>query len=177
MSWAGGGGFLPTVVGEGTEGSGSSAARVTVVIGDRNGPVGAAWATALATPTAGHEPFVVMARPGLPVKPWTLFVNTATVATADHATLTVGAAHAGVAAGIIEAVGTRLLAAEPAEYALMIASVWVDPVASLAHQDAIFINNRVATVNSLRSAMVSGPTVAQVLADSGGIWNDAYEPS
>lgn len=177
MSWTAPGGYVPTLVGHGSEGSGSSAARLTVLIGDRNGPVGAAWAASLSTPTAGHEPFVVVARPGLPVKPWTLFVNTAAVEHSGHGELTRGAAHAGVAAGVVEAVGSGVLAAEIAEYGLMIASVWVDPAASTAHQDAVFINNRVATIGAIHGALSAGPTVVQVLSDTGGIWNDSYEPT
>jgi len=177
VSWAPPPSYLPTLIGEGYEGSGASAANIKVMLGDRNGPVGAAWATALATPTAGHEPFIVVARPGLPVKPWTLFVNTVAIAGDDHGTLTVGAAHAGVAAGIIEAVGVGVLPPEPAESAVLIASVWVDPAASPVHQDVIFVNNRVATVAAVRSAMVGGPTLREVMSDTGGVWNAAYHPS
>ena len=52
-------------VGEGFAGSGAEAAHVNTVLGDREGPVGAAFATALATPCAGHTPFLVVAQPGL----------------------------------------------------------------------------------------------------------------
>lgn len=177
MTWPQQPSLLPTLIGEGHEGSGTSAAHVSVVLGDRNGPVGAAWATALATPTHGHEPFVVMARPGLPVRPWTLFVNSASIVSADHAGLTAGAAQAGIAAGIIEALRSGILPATPAELGVMIASVWVDPTASLIHQDVIFVNNRVATVGALDAAMSGAPTVHDVMSDAGGVWNPAYHPS
>ena len=47
---------------------------------DRDGPVGTAWATALAMPRPGHAAFVTILRPNLPVKPLTLFVNKAAMA-------------------------------------------------------------------------------------------------
>lgn len=168
--------YVPTLIGEGVEGSGSSAARVHAVLGDRNSPVGAAWITALASPSAGHAPFLVVARPGLPVKPFTLFVNTATVAGSDHAALTWGAAQAGVAAGVVESVRAGVIPVDIAESGLLIASVWVDPAASLAHQDAVFINNRVATSRALASLGAGGPSVDDVLADTAGIHNPFYSP-
>mgnify|MGYP001421897508 CR=1 FL=1 len=68
-----------TQVGEAFAGSGAEAAHVNTVLGRRGGPVETAWATALATPRAGHVPFVVVLRPNLPVQPPTLFVNKATL--------------------------------------------------------------------------------------------------
>jgi 5,6,7,8-tetrahydromethanopterin hydro-lyase len=168
--------YVPTLVGEGVEGSGSSAARVTAVLGDRNSPVGAAWITALASPSAGHAPFLVVARPGLPIKPLTLFVNSATIAGPDHASLTWGAAQAGVAAGVIAAVRDGQVPPQIAESGLLIVSVWVDPSASLAHQDAVCTNNRVATLAALTSLGSGGPGVDELLADDQPIWNAYYSP-
>jgi len=63
-------------IGESFVGAGAEAAHVNTVLGPREGPTGTAWATALASPSAGHTPFVVVLRPSLPVKSLTLFVNT-----------------------------------------------------------------------------------------------------
>ena len=76
------------LIGESYIGEGAEAAHVNTVLGERSGPVGAAWATALATPSAGHTPFVAVLVPGLPVKPMTLFVNKAPIAGDEHGTLT-----------------------------------------------------------------------------------------
>ena len=91
-------------IGEGFVGEGVDAAHVNTVLGPRDGPVGVAWATALATPREGHVPFVAVVRPGLAVKPMTLFVNKATIGQGRHGDLTWGAAQAGVASGVAEAV-------------------------------------------------------------------------
>jgi 5,6,7,8-tetrahydromethanopterin hydro-lyase len=91
-------------LGECFVGSGPNAAHVNTVLGARSGPVGSAWATALATPTRGHAPFVAVIRPGLPAKPFTLFVNKAEVRDDAHARLTWGPAQAGVAGGVVDAV-------------------------------------------------------------------------
>ncbi len=77
-------------LGEAFIGEGANAAHVNTVLGPRDGPVGTAWATALATPSAGHAPFVVVLQPGVPVKPFTLFVNKARIESDGHAATHVG---------------------------------------------------------------------------------------
>ena len=81
-------------IGEGFHGDGVNAAHVNTMLGAKTGPVGGAWATALATPRAGHAAFVVVAAPNVPVKPMTLFVNKATIEGENerHGRLTWGAA-------------------------------------------------------------------------------------
>ena len=120
------------LIGESFIGEGAEAAHVNTVLGDRAGPVGTAWATALATPGSGHTPFVAVLRPGLPVKPLTLFVNKATIDGPEHGNLTWGAAQAGVAAGVADAVSEGIIAEAEAERMLLIAAVWVNPAARAA---------------------------------------------
>jgi len=164
------------LIGEGFEGSGSSAAHVNAVLGDRTSPVGQAWVQALATPSAGHAPFMVVARPGLPVKPFTLFVPKATTDNPDHAAVTWGAAQAGVAAGVVDAVRAGAVPTDVAEDALLICAVWVDPRAGVAHSDLVFQNNRAATFTALENAGHHLPSVADVLGDDQGIFNPFFTP-
>lgn len=164
------------LIGEGYEGTGSSAAHVNVVLGERTGPIATAWLTALATPTAGHSPFMVVASPGLAVTPPTLFVNTVTYANESHAMVTRGAAQAGVAAGVVDAVRAGTIPLTIADSALLICSVWVDPAATEAHSDAVFVNNRVAVGTALYNAANELPTSAEVLAGADTIWNQFYSP-
>ena len=116
----------------------------------KDGPVGAAWATALATPRAGHAPFVVVAAPNVPVKPMTLFVNKATIDAENerHARLTWGAAQAGVAAGVHRRACARACCAPTTPTTLvLIAAVWVNPDAD--DEEAVYANNEAATLAAL----------------------------
>jgi 5,6,7,8-tetrahydromethanopterin hydro-lyase len=149
------------LIGESFVGEGAEAAHVNTVLGDRTGPVGTAWATALATPGSGHTPFVTVLRPGLPVKPLTLFVNKATVAGAEHSELTWGAAQAGVAGGVADAVSEGIVSPGDADRLLLIAAVWVNPAATDA--DKVYANNRAATRQALRSGAEGLPQVTDVL--------------
>jgi 5,6,7,8-tetrahydromethanopterin hydro-lyase len=135
---------------------------VNTVLGERDGPVGAAWATALATPRPGHAAFIAVLVPGTPAKPLTLFVNKATIAGPGHGTLTWGAAQAGVAAGVADAVAEGIVAQPDADRLLLIAAVWVNPEASDAGR--VYANNRAATTQALRAGAAGLPAVADVLA-------------
>ena len=152
-------------IGEGFAGDGANAAHVNTVLGPKDGVVGTAWTTALATPRLGHAPFVVVVRPNVPVKPFTLFVNKAAVDAAKnerHARLTWGAAQAGVAAGVTAALRNGVLVEAEADALLLIAAVWVDPKADDENQ--VYANNDVATVAALLGGRNASPTVADVLA-------------
>jgi 5,6,7,8-tetrahydromethanopterin hydro-lyase len=149
-------------IGEGFVGEGPDAAHVNTVLGSRDGPVGTAWATALATPRAGHVPFVAVMRPGLAVQPLTLFVNKAAIASPRHGDLTWGAAQAGVAAGVGAALAEGVIERGEAGELVLIAAVWVNPEA--AGEEAVFANNREATLTALRNGRAGLPAVDDVLA-------------
>jgi 5,6,7,8-tetrahydromethanopterin hydro-lyase len=145
---------------------------VNTVLGERSGPVGVAWATALATPSAGHTPFVAVVVPGLPAKPMTLFVNKAAIAGDEHGTLTWGAAQAGVAGGVADAVSEGILSEADADQNLIIAAVWVNPAARDA--DQVYANNRIATREALRAGVAGTPRLAEVLAARHRPFNPFY---
>jgi 5,6,7,8-tetrahydromethanopterin hydro-lyase len=150
-------------IGEGFAGEGPNAAHVNTMLGAKGGPVGVAWATALATPRAGHTPFVVVAAPNVPVKPMTLFVNKATVEASEgnHARLTWGAAQAGVAAGVIAAHRKGVLLADEADDLVLVAAVWVNPDAD--DEEAVYDNNAQATLAALAAGRDDLPSMRTVL--------------
>ena len=149
-------------IGEAFVGDGPHAAHLNTVLGDRRGPVAAAWTTALATPRSGHVAFVCVLQPGLAVKPPTLFVNKAPLAGPRHERLTWGAAQAGVAAGTLEAVADGVIVATAVDDLLLIAAVWVDPEAT--DEAAVYENNRAATAAALRAGRDRHPELAPLLA-------------
>jgi 5,6,7,8-tetrahydromethanopterin hydro-lyase len=167
--------LTPMQIGESFIGDGAEAAHVNTVLGSRSGPAGTAWATALATPRAGHVPFVAVLRPGLPAKPATLFVNKAAVDSETHADLTWGAAQAGVAAGVMDAVAEGVVAEAETDELVLIAAVWVNPKATDA--DLVYANNREATRSALRAGATGQPLVQDALAARHAPTNPFYTPS
>src|SRR5215472_11959253 len=148
-------------IGESFIGEGAEAAHVNTVLGDRDGPVGVAWATALATPRPGHTPFLAVVVPGTAAKPLTLFVNKATIDGPEHGTLTWGAAQAGVASGVADAVSEGIISEADADRLLLIAAVWVNPAARDA--GLVYANNRTAAREALRAGAAGLPRIADVL--------------
>ncbi len=161
-------------IGESFIGDGNEAAHVNTVLGDRSGPVGTAWASALASPSRGHAPFVAVIRPGLLVQPPTLFVNKAAIAGERHAEMTWGAAQAGVAAGVVDSLAEDIIATDRIGKLLLIAAVWVSPNA--ADAKAVFTNNRESTRLALLAGVRGDPTVEELLAARDDPWNPFYRP-
>jgi 5,6,7,8-tetrahydromethanopterin hydro-lyase len=153
------------LIGEGFAGEGPNAAHMNTVLGPREGPVGAAWATALATPRAGHASFLVVARPNMPVKPPTLFVNKAEIRGDEHGFLHWGAAQAAVARGVLESVGEGTIPQGSVDDLVLIAAVWVDWAAS--DEEEVYANNVEATRAALASAAEGRPRLEDLLAIAG----------
>jgi 5,6,7,8-tetrahydromethanopterin hydro-lyase len=167
-------GSYVTQVGEAFVGSGANAAHLNTVLGVRGGPVESAWATSLAMPRPGHVAFVCVLRPGLAVKPFTLFVNKAPLSGPDHERLTWGAAQAGVASGILLAVADEVIAAAEVDNLLLIAAVWVDPRAD--DETSVYDNNRRATREALEAGLRRSPLLDDLLAVRDEPWNPFFRP-
>jgi 5,6,7,8-tetrahydromethanopterin hydro-lyase len=150
------------LIGEGFAGQGPNAAHINTVLGLRDGPVGTAWATALATPRAGHASFVVVVRPNMPVKPPTLFVNKAEIRGDQHGLLHWGAAQAAIARGVLESVAEGTIPPGEVEELALIVAVWVDWAAS--DEEEVFANNLEATRAALSSAAQGRPRLEDLLA-------------
>ena len=151
-----------TQFGEAFVGSGAEVAHVNTVLGRKGGPVETSFTTALATPRPGHTAFMTVIRPGMPVKPFTLFVNKAELAGERHSRLTWGAAQAGVASGVLWAVAENVIAAPSVDDLLLIAAVWVDPQAQ--SEPLVYENNRQATRQALEQGSLQRPALADLLA-------------
>jgi 5,6,7,8-tetrahydromethanopterin hydro-lyase len=155
--------------GEAFVGEGVNAAHLNTVLGAVGGPVETAWVTALATPRQGHAAFVVAAAPGVAVRPFTLFVNKAPIGGERHGALTWGAAQAGVAGGVLDAVAAAIINPISVPDLLLVAAVWVHPDA--ADEEAVYANNREATRLALEAGSEGRPTVEEALAARRHPWN------
>ena len=159
-------------IGEGFVGNGVNAAHTNTVLGHRSGPVGVAWATALSTPRGGHVPFLTVAQPGVAVKPMTLFVNKAAMESDLHGTLTWGAAQAGLAAGVADAVREGVIPAAAVDDLVLIAAVWVNPGAN--DEEEVFANQRQAAYESLVRGAKSSPSVDEFLTAAEQVANPFF---
>lgn len=142
--------MVDLLIGEAYAGEGGNAAHINVLAGPRSGPLGGAFAAALAGPRPGHIPFLAVLQPNIPIHPPTLMVNKASIADDRHGTLTWGAAQAGVAVGAREALDAGALDGQNLDEWVMIVAAWNDPTAD--DEDAVYANNRTAMREALLRA-------------------------
>ena len=60
------------LIGESLRGEGNEVAHIDLMIGDKNGPIGQAFANGMSQLSAGHTPVLAVIRPNLPPKLHTL---------------------------------------------------------------------------------------------------------
>jgi len=162
-------------IGESFIGSGPNAAHINIMLGERSGPVGLAFANALSSPTKGHLPYMVVLQPGVPVKPSTAFINKADLRGEQHESMTWGPAQAGVAKGIQECLIEGVLPPEAEDQWCVIAATWVNWSADNA--DEVFNNNYQAVKIAVANAMQNQPSLEKVTAASKDVFNPFYRPS
>jgi 5,6,7,8-tetrahydromethanopterin hydro-lyase len=159
-------------IGESFVGSGANAAHTNTILGDRSGPAGVAWATALATPRAGHVPFMVIAQTGIPVNPPTLFVNKAPIEGDQHGLFTWGATQAGVAAGVGDALRNGVIDLAQCMDLVIIAALWVNPAAN--DEEEVFSNQRQAMLTALTNGAAGVPTPQDFMQASLNVSNPFF---
>ena len=66
-------------VGEALVGDGNEIAHIDLLIGSKDGPVGTAFANALANQSAGHSNLLAVLTPNIAVKPATVMITKVTI--------------------------------------------------------------------------------------------------
>ncbi len=150
-------------VGEALCGDGNEVAHIDLLIGDKSGPVGTAFANALARQSAGHINLLAVLTPNLAVKPATVMITKVTIKGAGQAVQMFGPAQKGVAKAVADCVAEGTIPAEQAEDLVIVCGVFIH---WLAEDDAkIQQYNYEATKLSIERAMAGEPTVAQVVEE------------
>jgi len=151
------------LIGEALVGEGSEVAHVDLLIGDKDGPVGEAFAQGLSTLSAGHTPLLAVIRPNLPPKPHTLLVPKVTVKNLEQAGKIFGPAQAAVAKAVADAVEEGVVPREKVDDWVVVCSVFVHPEAQDYRR--IYQYNYGATKLALKRALVNYPSLDKVIYD------------
>jgi bifunctional enzyme Fae/Hps len=149
------------LVGEALIGKEPEIAHIDLLIGEKDGPVGTAFASGLTQLSAGHTPLLGVIRPNLPPKPSTLIVPKVTVKNMEQATQIFGPAQMAVAKAVADAVAEGVIPREKVEELVVIVSVFIHPEAR--DYDAIYRYNYGATKLALQRAMDGFPDIEKVL--------------
>jgi 4-hydroxy-tetrahydrodipicolinate synthase len=142
--------------------SSNEVAHIDLLIGSVDGPVGRAYANALANPSKEREALQVILEPNMAVKPPTIIVPTVPVGGMRDASMVYGPGQAGVARAVAKSVDDGILPAT--DDLVLIANVFVHPSAS--RRNRVFINNYKAMRHAIRRAMEGRPTAEEAVENA-----------
>src|SRR5882757_827680 len=149
-------------IGESLVGDGAEIAHIDLLIGAKSGPVGVAFANALANQSAGHTNLLAVLTPNLAVKPATVLVTKVTIKGMKQAVQMFGPAQYAVAKAVADCVADGTIPAADAEDLVIVCGVFIHPEAS--DNAKILKYNYDATKTSIQRAMKSLPTPQEIAA-------------
>lgn len=157
-------------VGEALVGDGNEVAHIDLLIGDKSGPVGSAFANALADQKAGHSNLLAVLTPNVAVKPATVMITKVTIKGARQAVQMFGPAQKAVADAVAEEVAAGTIPKDQAENLVIVCGVFIHWEAE--DDKKIYEYNKEATRLSIQRAMKNEPTADEMIAKK----DDASHP-
>lgn len=150
-------------VGEALIGSGNEIAHIDLVIGDKDGPVGSAFAENMSNLSIGHTPLLAVIRPNLLTKPATLIIPKVTVSGLIDADKIFGPAQTAVGRAVADAVSEGIIDEKDVEDLVILVTVFIHPEAEDYRK--IYQYNYGATKLALKRAMENYPSTDKVTAE------------
>ncbi len=150
------------LIGEALSGDGNEIAHIDLLIGSKNGPVGAAFAHALATQSAGHTSLLAVLTPNLICKPATVMITKVTIKGMKQAVQMFGPAQYAVAKAVADCLANGTIPAAKAEDLVIVVGVFIHPGAE--DNAKILKYNYDATKLSIERAMKSEPSAEEVIS-------------
>jgi 5,6,7,8-tetrahydromethanopterin hydro-lyase len=149
-------------IGEALSGDGNEIAHIDLLIGDKNGPVGHAFAAALANQSHGHTNLLAVIAPNLVCKPATVMITKVTIKGLAQATQMFGPAQAAVARAVADSVAGGVIPAAEAENLVIVCGVFIHPAAK--DDNKIYQYNYDATKMAIKNAMTGEPKINDITA-------------
>src|SRR3984957_13325448 len=112
-------------IGEALFGEGKEVAHIDLLIGSKDGPVGTAFANALANQSRGHSNLLAVLTPNLICKPATVQVTKVTIQGAKQAVQMFGPAQAAVAKAVADSVAAGVIPANKADDLVIVCGVFI----------------------------------------------------
>ena len=149
-------------VGEALAGDGNEIAHIDLLIGDKAGPVGNAFANALARQSAGHSNLLAVLTPNLICKPATVLITKVTIKGAKQAVQMFGPAQAAVAKAVADSVAAGVIPKADAENLCIVCGVFIHWQAE--DNKKIYDYNYTATKMAIANAMKGEPKIDEITA-------------
>ena len=149
-------------VGEALVGDGNEVAHIDLLIGRKDGPVGVAFANALARQSEGHSNLLAVLEPNLAVKPSTVMITKVTIKGSKQAVQMFGPAQAAVADAVSDSVSEGVIPMDQAEQLCIVCGVFIHWQAE--DDKKIYEYNYEATKQSIANAMAGSPSAEEMVA-------------
>ncbi len=149
-------------IGEALAGEGNEIAHIDLMIGSKDGPVGSAFASALATQSKGHNNLLAVLTPNLAVKPATVLVTKVTIKGMKQAVQMFGPAQAAVARAVADSVEEGVIPKNQCEGLVIVCGVFIHPNAE--DDRKIYEYNLEATKMAIANAMNGKPSVDEMIS-------------
>ena len=148
-------------IGEALVGDGNEVAHIDLLIGPKDGPVGVAFANALAQQSQGHSNLLAVLEPNLAVKPATVMITKVTIKGAKQAVQMFGPAQFAVAKAVADCVADGTIPKDQADNWVIVCGVFIHWEAE--DDKKIYEYNYEATKLSIQRALTNDPTADQVV--------------
>ena len=149
-------------IGEALDGEGNEVAHIDLLIGDKTGPVGVAFATALANQSAGHSNLLAVLAPNLLAKPATVMITKVTIKGAKQAVQMFGPAQFAVAKAVADSVEAGVIPKDQCDSLVIVCGVFIHWEAK--DDKKIFQYNYNATKLAIARAMKNEPSASEMLS-------------
>src|SRR5512136_3436053 len=143
------------LVGEALVGDGAELAHIDLLMGDKEGPIGSAFANAVSQLSAGHTPLLAVVRPNLLTKPVTLVIPKVTLKDMSQVNEMFGPVQAAVAKAVADCVEEGVFVDVDIEKVVILASAFVHPDA--ADYNKIYRYNYGATKLAIHRSLENFP--------------------
>ncbi len=160
-------------IGEALAGEGNEIAHIDLLIGSKDGPVGNAFANALADQKAGHSNLLAVLTPNLVCKPATVLITKVTIKGAPQAVQMFGPAQAAVAKAVTDSVAAGVISKSQAEDLVIVCGVFIHWEAK--DDTKIYQYNYEATKLAIQRAMKKEPPLEEILAKKDTVKHPIYK--
>ena len=152
-------------IGEALVGDGNEIAHIDLLIGDKTGPVGVAFANALANQSHGHTNLLAVVTPNLICKPATVLITKVTIKGLGQAVQMFGPAQSAVARAVVDSVVEGVIPKSEADNYVIVCGVFIHPQAK--DDTKIYDFNYEATKLAIKGAMRGEPKIDEIIAKKG----------
>ena len=155
---------ITLATGEALVGEGNEVAHIDLLIGSKNGPVGAAFAEAFVNESKGHTNLLAVVTPNLPAKPDTVISNKVTTKGARQALQLFGPAQAAVSRAVVDSVAEGVIPKDQVDDLCIIVGVFIHWEAE--DDKKIYDWNYEAVKMSIARAVGGEPSIDKVLSET-----------